>query len=68
MIKAYSVENVDSFRYLGVHLDSKLNWSVHIDSIVKNLNTRLYCIRKLTAFNVDKQIAAIFYNFVLGGV
>ena len=29
------VERVVSFKFLGVHITDKLNWSTHTDSIVK---------------------------------
>ena len=31
------VERVVSFKFLGVHITDKLNWSIHTDSVVKQV-------------------------------
>ena len=49
-IKGEAVEIVDTYKYLGVVFDSKLKWKENINSVVKKVNSRMYCIRKLTEF------------------
>lgn len=55
-----SVKSVDIFTYLGIQVDAKLNWSAHIDSISRKLNTRLYRMRKLKSFNVENKLLQFF--------
>ena len=42
-----AVEKVVSFKFLGVHITDKLNWSTHTDSIVKKAQQRLFNLRRL---------------------
>ena len=67
-IKDSQVERVKTYKYLGVTIDNKLNWHNHIDVTVKKLNTRMYCLRKLNAFNVNSNILVMFYNAVIASV
>ena len=67
-IKDSVVERVETYKYLGVYLESTLCWSVHIDSLIKKLNVRMYCLRKLSTFGVNRKILLMFYNSVICGV
>ena len=68
VIKNAIVERVDSYKYLGVYIDKELKWNVHIDNLIKKLNVRMYCMRKLHAFQVDSAVLSMFYNSVICGV
>ena len=45
--------------------DSKLNWKGNINSVLKKVNTRMYCLRKLRSFGVNSGILVTFYNAVM---
>ena len=47
------MERVETHKYLGVVFDSKLNWKEIIDSVLKKVNTKMYCLRKLRSFGVN---------------
>ena len=53
-IKGEAVERVDTYKYLGVVFDSKLNWKENINSMLKKVNSRVYCMRKLHEINWGK--------------
>ena len=55
-IKGETVERVDTYKYLGVVFDSKLNWREKINSVLKKVNSRMYCTRKLRPFGVNSDI------------
>ena len=38
---------------------SKLNWKENINSVLKNVNSRVYCMRKLTSFGVNSDMLVI---------
>ena len=40
----------------------------YIDFLIKRLNIRMYCFRKLNYFNVDARILAAFYDSVIASV
>ena len=44
------------YKYLGMVFDSKLNWKENIDSVLKKVNPRMYCMRKLRSFGVNSDI------------
>ena len=62
------VERVSTYKYLGVVFDDKLKWGDHIDSLMKKLNSRMYCLRKMNDFNVRSEILTMFYKSVICGV
>lgn len=68
IIKGSAVDRVSSYKYLGVVLNNKLTWGDHVDVLVKKLNSRLYCLRKMSNFNVRPDILEIFYNATICGV
>ena len=50
-IKGEAVERVDTYKYLGVVFDSKLNWK---ENMLKKVNSKMYCMRNLRSFNWSK--------------
>ena len=44
-IKGEGVERVDTYKYLGMVFDSKLNWKED-NSVLKKANSRMYCDEK----------------------
>ena len=68
VIKGAEVERVGSFKYLGVVFDDKLSWDCNTDALVKKVNTRMYCLRKLRSFHVSTHLLELFYSSVVCGV
>ena len=58
-IKGSAVERVDRFKYLGVVFDDTLSWHDNTDALVSKVNSRLYCLRKLSSFHVSTRILQI---------
>ena len=61
-IKDESVERVSEFKYLGLIFDEKLEWHSQINKIQKKLHQRLFFMRKLNSFHIDKTLLALFYK------
>ncbi|PIK46347.1 hypothetical protein BSL78_16796 [Apostichopus japonicus] len=68
VVKGSVIDRVTSYKYLGVVLNDHLAWGDHIDILVKKLNSRLYCLRKMSNFNVRHDILEMFYNCTISGV
>ena len=64
-IRGEAVERVETHKYLGVVFYSKLNWKENINSVLKKVNTRMYCLRKLRSFGVNSGMLVTFYNAVI---
>ena len=41
------IEETDNVKYLGVHLDNKLSWKIHIDALTRKLSKVCGVIYKL---------------------
>jgi len=59
------VEKVDTYKYLGVVFDSKLNWKENISSVLEKVNSRMFCMKKLRSFGVNSDMLVTFYNAVI---
>ena len=62
------VDICDSFKYLGVTFDNKLNWSDHAALIVSKCKQRLFFLRLLNSFNINSQILHLFYTSMIESV
>ena len=62
IIHNQKVEIVSKYSYLGTIFDDKLKWDSNTEAIVKKGQQRLYFLRKLNSFNVDRKILSLFYK------
>uniref|UniRef100_A0A8K9XFW9 Reverse transcriptase domain-containing protein n=1 Tax=Oncorhynchus mykiss TaxID=8022 RepID=A0A8K9XFW9_ONCMY len=62
------VERVASFKFLGVHITEKLNWSTHTDSIVKKAQQRLFNLRRLKKFGLSPKALTNFYRCTIESI
>ena len=56
------MEEVASFRYLGVLIDSKLSFSDHVTAVIKKCQQRLYVLR---AFHLDPKLLLLLYRSII---
>lgn len=49
-----------SYKYLGVQLDLRLEWSNNTDAVYKKGLSRLYFLRRLRFFNVCSRMLHMF--------
>ena len=62
LIDGAVVEQVESFKFLGVHINNKLEWSKHTKTVVKRARHSLFPLRKLKRFGMGPQILKRFYS------
>ena len=67
-IEGVNVEVVSMYKYLGVHLDHKLDWSANTDAVYKKGQSRLYFLRRLRSFNICSKLLGMFYQSVVASV
>ena len=58
---------MESYKYLGVHLDNKLN-KENTGVLVKKAQSRLFFLRKLRSFDISPRLLGIFYQGILASV
>ena len=56
------MEQVESFKFLGVHINNKLEWSKHTKTVVKWARQSLFPLRKLIVFGMGPEILKRFYS------
>ena len=62
------IDQVCTYKYLGITIDEKLHWSDHINNIKSEANKRLYFVRKLGQFKVDRKLITLFYKSIIESV
>ncbi|KAJ8047999.1 hypothetical protein HOLleu_00144 [Holothuria leucospilota] len=67
-IKDSVVDRIHTYKYLGIVINDTLTWGDHVDIVIKRLNSRLYCLRKLANFDVHPEILSMFYCSIISGV
>ena len=67
-ISGDNVETVDSFKYLGTIIDTKLSFDDNADHIYKKCQQRLYFLRKLKSFNVCQNVLENVYRSLIESI
>jgi hypothetical protein len=52
LIDGAVVEQVERFKFLGVHITNKLTWSKHTKTVVKRARQNLFALRRLKRFDM----------------
>ena len=63
-----TVDIVKSYKYLGTIIDDKLKFDLNTDMLYKKGQQRLYCLRKLAKFSIDKTLMKLFYSAYIESV
>ena len=62
------LEQVESFKFLCVHITKDLSWSSHINTVVKRAQQRLFPLRRLKIFGMGPQIFKRFYSCTIESI
>lgn len=57
-----AVERVKEYKYLGVTIDEKMDWSGHSNNVISKMKVRLHFMRKLYSIGLDHAILTIFFH------
>ena len=58
------ISQVECFKYLGVYIDSKLKWDVHIDELCKKVGKIISYLRRVSGY-VNESCLKLLYNLVI---
>ncbi|XP_041860220.1 uncharacterized protein LOC121651828 [Melanotaenia boesemani] len=64
-IQGMDIDLVRSYKYLGVHLNDRLDWSDNTNALVKKGNSRLFLLKRLRSFGVQRPLLRTFYDSVV---
>ena len=68
VINGTVIEQVDSYKYLGVVIDNKLRWEEQATAVSKKINKRMFFLRKLSSFHVDNTLLDLFYETTIQSI
>ena len=68
IIDGSEVEQVESFKFLAIHVSSDLTWSALVRHCVTKAQRRLFFLRRLRGFGLDRQVLVKFYHTVIESV
>ena len=55
------ISRVETYKYLGVTLDSNLTWTAHTDELSKKMSSRIGLLKRVMPY-LTRQIATLFFN------
>ena len=64
-IQGLDIEIVGEYKYLGVHLNNKLDWTTNTDVLYRKGQSRLHLLRRLRSFGVCRTLLRTFYDTVV---
>ena len=67
-IHGENIEVVSSYKYLGIQIDDQLDWKPQNEQILSKIHKRMYFIRKLSYFGIDKTLINLFYKSTLQSI
>ena len=62
------MEQVESFKFLCVHITDNLKWSTHADSVVKKAQYGLFNLRRLKNFGMDPKTLKTLYRWTIESI
>ena len=62
------IEQMSTFKYVGIQLDCNLTWGAHVYFLCGQLAQRLHLLRRLRLFGVSSDIISIIYAAVIESI
>lgn len=59
-----AIDVVTSFKYLGIWIDNRLKFNVHLDACIRNGNHKIYMLRKIRNC-MDQKTASLVYKSMI---
>ena len=67
-IRGKEVEAVDNYKFLGVHINNKLDWTDNTEALYRKGQSKLFFLRRLRSFKVCNRLLQMFYQSVVASV
>ena len=58
------MKEVENAKYLGVYMDNKLNWNVHIDNIKLRLSKGISILSLIRHFVPESILRSLYFTFI----
>ena len=68
LIDGAVVEQVESFKFLGVRITNELSWSEHTKTVVKRAQQNIFPLWRLKRFGIGPQVLKRFYSCTIESI
>jgi hypothetical protein len=58
------IKRFDSFKYLGLFIDSKIDWSVHVNSVAAEIAPYVGILRRIRYCVNEKVLMQVYYAYI----
>lgn len=58
------LRNTESVKFLGVHINNKLNWGTHINAVAGSICKSTYCLRNLQKSVSSNVLKIVYFSFI----
>lgn len=65
VLNGTTIEEVSTFKYLGLHIDSDLGWKTHIDKVKSSISSMAFAIRRVRNITPEKTLWLMYNAYVL---
>ena len=62
------IERVDTFKFLGIHIDEHLTWKPHMNKILSKIQRNLGIVRRISFFLTRKALLQLFHSLIMSHV
>lgn len=59
------ITQVQSYKYLVVHIDKSLTWDINVNWVCERFHQRLYYLCRLWFYGVDRKMIYVFHQSIL---
>ena len=62
------IEKVDTFKFLGIHIDENLTWKPHMNKILSKIQRNFGAIRKISCFLTRKALIQLYHSMIMSHI
>ena len=59
------IERVSQVKYLGLHIDEKQNWNVHINKLKNKIRPVVFAVSRLRQYLNTRAVWNIYYAYIV---
>ena len=63
-----TIEKVDSFKFLGLHINSSLSWKTHMHEILNKIRRNLCVVRKIAHFLNKNSLLQLYHSSIMSHI
>ena len=61
-IQGVEIETMDTYKFLGVHINNKLDWTDNTEALYRKSQSSIFFLRRLRSFDMCGRLLKMFYH------